>query len=237
MILDCTSHESTKASLIQIFNTTEEKLTSTLKSLSIYNSDDQSPEEVTYSSICDAFGAPSDEVSVIWFHGTRVEDEKHIYHQGILPKSSARQFIEPRLNELAKGLESSGENPFALSILGKQGPHDEGPFAFLFRNVAIHAPGFNRSYTNVPEMVEDISGSLLGENYKQLVKRFQEVSKPCVVSFLSESKGYELPHALYYLKLVEDGELELEAGSAANTFFDSEGRIISSDRIQAIELI
>ena len=70
-----------------------------------------------------------------------------------------------------------------------------------------------------------------------LVRRFQEVANPCLVSFLNDSKGYELAHALFFLKLMEDGELEIDAGSAANTFFNSEGQVISPDKIQGIELV
>ena len=237
MILDCSSRESATTSLSKIFNTTEEKLISALRSVSPYDSDCQSPEDVIYTGICDSFGAPVDGVSILWFHGTRVEDENCFHDHGILPKSSARKFLEPLLNKLAEGLESSGDNPFSLSLLGKQDPHDEGPFAFLIRNVAIQAPGANHNYVEAPEMVEDIAGSLLGENYMDLVNRFQKITIPCVVSFLSESKGYELAHALFFLKLIEDGELEIDAGSAANTFFNAEGQLISPDKIQGVELV
>lgn len=236
MLLDCSSYDSAKGSLIKIFGVKEEELVSTLRSLSPYDSD-QPPEESIYNSVCEAFGAPNDDIGVIWFHGTRVEDESLFYEKGILPKSAAREFLEPRLKELAEGLESSGDNPFSFSLSGKQGPHDEGPFAFLIKDVAIKAPKPNHSYVDAPEMVEDISGALLGENYRYLVKRFQEVADPYVVSFLSDSKGYEIAHALWFLKLVEDGESEIDAGSIANTFFDSEGEIILPEDIQGVEPI
>ncbi|WP_206360714.1 hypothetical protein, partial [Vibrio sp. F13] len=69
------------------------------------------------------------------------------------------------------------------SIAGKGFVNDEGPFAFLIRCVAIEAPGSNHSYTHTPEMVEDIAGSLLGENYEQLVQRFRDITNPFIVSF------------------------------------------------------
>ena len=124
-----------------------------------------------------------------------------------------------------------------MSISGKQGDHDEGPFAFLMRDIAIHAPSPNHNYLDSPEMVEDFSGTLLGENYSQLVNSFKEISTPCLVSFTSESKGYEVPQALLYLKLVEDGETHFEAASSANTFFDSGNVIVSPDRIKFVEII
>lgn len=237
MILDCSCYESAKRTLSEIFSTTEENLISVLRSLSPYESVSQRPEEVIYSSVCDNFGEPSEDLDIIWFHGTRVEDESLFYEKGILPKSTARSLLEPRLKELAEGLKYSGENPFALSLFGKQGEHDEGPFAFLIRDVALHAPEPHHSYVEVPEMVEDISANLLGGNYIELVDRFKEITNPFVVSFISGSEGYELPYALWYLKLIEDGEEEVEAASIANTCFCANGEVISPDKIRGIEAV
>ena len=91
-------------------------------------------------------------------------------------------------------MKNFGSNPFSISLFGKQGNHDEGPFAFLIRDIAIHAPSPNHDYLDAPEMVEDIAGTLLGENYSQLVNRFKETSTPCLVSFISHSKGLSLIH-------------------------------------------
>lgn len=237
MILDCSNYESTKKSLLDIFSTNEEELAPVLQSINPFESIYKPAEEVLYNEACDILGDPKDNISVVWFHGTRTEDVSLFNKLGILTKSEARKFIEPRLKELSEGMNSFGSNPFLMSISGKQGDHDEGPFAFLIRDVAIHAPSPNHNYLDSPEMVEDIAGALLGENYSQLVDRFKEISDPCLVSFTSEAKGYEVPKALLYLKLVEDGETHFEAASSANTFFDSENVIISPDRIKSVEII
>ena len=237
MTLDCSSYESTRKSLLDIFSTTEEKLNSVLQSINPFEISCKSPEKALYDEACDILGHPKGNISVVWFHGTRIEDESLFYELGILTKSKAKKFIEPRLKELSEGMESFGANPFSMSLSGKQGDHDEGPFAFLFRDIAIHAPSPNHNYLDAPEIVEDIAGTLLGENYSQLVSRFKETSTPCLVSFISDSKGYEVPQALFYLKLVEDGEPHFEAASSANTFFDSENIIVSPDRIKSVELI
>ena len=237
MILDCSCPESAKKSLSKIFNTTEEQLISAIRSVRQDDSDYQPPQDVIYSYICEIFGAPYGDVKITWFHGTRVEDESLFYKKGILPKSIVRRSLAPRLKELAKDLKHSGENPFSVSLSGKQDPHDEGPFAFLIKDVAIHAPGFTHSYLEAPEMVEDIAGILLGENYSQLVNRFKEITKPFIVSFTSESKGYELRYALWYLKLIEDGYTLIDAASAANTCYCSNGKTIPPEKIQNVELV
>ena len=237
MILDCSSYESSKLSLANIFHTTEERLLSTLRSLNPYEHNYLPPEDVIYNSVCDAFGEPENDMSILWFHGTRVEDKNVFYKNGILPKSAVRKFLEPQLKEMAEGLKSVGSNPFALSLSGKEGPQDEGPLAFLIRDVAIQAPAPHHNYLDAPEMVEDIAGTLLGENYMHLVDRFKEKTLPCIVSFLYESKGYELPHALMYLKLIENGDKNIEAASSVNTCFDSEGVVVFPEKIQNVEYI
>lgn len=237
MILDCSNYESTKKSILDIFSTTEDKLTSFLQSINLFENIEKPAENVLYEEACDILGHPKGNISVVWFHGTRTEDASRFKELGILTKSEARKFIEPRLKKLSEGMESFGSNPFSMSISGKQGIHDEGPFAFLMRDIAIHAPSPNHNYLDSPEMLEDIAGTLLGENYSQLVNSFKETSTPCLVSFTSESKGYEVPQALLYLKLVEDGETHFEAASSANTFFDSENVIVPPCRIKSVEII
>lgn len=235
MKLDCTSPESAKQSLCEIFNTAERELLALLRSVRPYESNDQRPEDVIYERFCIQFGVPFFPVKVTWFHGTRVEDFHSFYKYGILPKTAAKKLIEPRLKELAIGLKYKGNNPFSSSIAGKQGVHDEGPFASLIKDAVIHAPGNHHSYVKAPEIVEDISGELLGENFSQLVTRYQKVTKPCVVAFLSNGIGVEIPRALLYLKHVEDGDSAIDAAGYANTFFCADGEIISPERIQSIE--
>jgi hypothetical protein len=237
MILNCTNYDTALESLEKIFNVSKSVIISVLQGVNPYDHLSQRPEDVLYDHMCSEIGEPSHGIKVIWFHGTRVEDESLFRKHGILTKTEARHFIEPRLRQMADGLEKNGSNPFSMSLSGKDGPHDEGPFAFLIREVAIKAPSPCHNYLDAPEIVEDLAGTFLGQNYQQLVDRFKKITKPCVVSFLAESKGYELPHVVLYVKLVLDGEVELDAGSAANTFFDSEGVVVSPERIQNVEFI
>ncbi|MBU1620268.1 MAG: hypothetical protein KJ556_11150 [Gammaproteobacteria bacterium] len=237
MKLDCTSLESAQQSLCEIFNATEIELLALLRSVRPFESMDQRPEDVIYERFCTQFGAPLYPIKVTWFHGTRVEDLHSFYKYGILPKTEAKNLIEPRLKELAIGLKRKGKNPFSSSIAGKQCEHDEGPFASLIKDAVVHAPSNHHSYVKAPEIVEDISGELLGENYSQLVNRYQKITKPCVVAFLSNARGGEISHALLYLKHVEDGDSAIDAAGYANTFFCADGEIISPERIQSIEVL
>jgi len=237
MILDCSSFKSTKTSLINIFNTTEHELTLTLKSLNPSDLGYLPPEKIIFSEICSVFGLPDETLDILWFHGTRVFDIDKFRELGVLPKTQAKAYVESLLKCLSTGIVLSGENPFVMSMSGKDGPHDEGPFAFLIKDIAINAPRPNHNYTKTPEMVEDIAGSWFGENYSELVERFKEKTEPSIISFYAKAKGHELSAALFYMKLILDGESEIDAGSSANIFFDSEGEIITPDRIKDIELL
>ncbi|ENX3946293.1 hypothetical protein ACFO1C_001619 [Photobacterium damselae] len=235
MILDCSSYESVKRSLCDAFHTTEEELISVLKSvINDKQIDYYTLEKKVEYAVREKFGEYDSKLEILWFHGTRVEDPESFRKHGILTKSLVKDRLTQRLSSLASGLEKSGSNPFALSMSGKNGNHDEGPFAFLIKIVAIQAPGANHNYTDVPELVEDIAGTLLGNNYKELVFRFQKITKPYLVSFIAEPKKDEVFKALFFLKLMVDGESELDAGESANTFFNSNGKVISPDRIKSI---
>jgi hypothetical protein len=236
MELDCTSPETAVTTLAQIFNTTETELLSLLDG--IRPCDGAAPsEDLIYEQVCEQFGPPSFPLNVTWFHGTRVEDHKLFLQHGILPKSGAREFIEPRLKELAKGLVAEGDNPFSFSVIAKQGEHDEGPFASLIRDVVIHSPGAYHNYLQSPEIVEDIAGALLGKNYDALLKRFKDVTKPYLVAFRAESQGDEISCALWYLKLISDGHSTIEAAAGANTCYCGNGITIFPDQIRSIEQI
>lgn len=236
MILDCSSYESVKVSLCDIFHTTENVLLSALDDVENGEMIDYvTLEKNLILSVTQKLGDPDDNVDVLWFHGTRVEDESSFYKSGILPKGKVREGLYSKLKSLCVGLERSGENKFYSSMAGKDLINDEGPFAFLIKNVAVNATGIFHNYTKAPEMVEDIAGCLLGENYSQLVRRFQESTTPFIVSFIAKPRGCEVPKALVFLKLIKDGASEFEAGSVANTFFDSKGETVAADRILKIE--
>lgn len=145
--------------------------------------------------------------------------------------------IELALISLSSGIERKGNNQFSMSIQGKQTPADEGPFAVLFKEVAVHAPGFNHSYIDVPEMIEDIAGTLLGENYDKLVTRYRSITKPYVVTFVGEAGQHELSLALWYLHSIVDGDTPVEAADRENTCFNSNGITIAPLRIVRTELI
>ena len=237
MILDCSDQSTAWSTVCEIFNTDKSTLTLLLRPLTPYQDHTYRPEEYIYKKICDALGNPKSEIKAMWFHGTRTNDIASFHTRGILPKSAIKEEIKTTLIPLSSGIERKGNNQFSMSIQGKQTPADEGPFAVLFKEVAIHAPGFNHSYVDTPEMVEDIAGTLLGENYDQLVMRYRSITEPYVVTFIGEAGGHELSLALWYLHSIVDGDPSVEAADRANTCFNSKGITIDPSRIVRSEPI
>lgn len=236
LTLNCSSFESAKNSVAAIFGTDESRLMSFLAGIQHLPSTDEFTKFI-YRKACSEFGEPENHIQTVWFHGTRSTDSESFYKNGLLPKSAAREHVRSILLPLAVGIESVGRNPFALSLAGKQTEGDEGPFAVLIKDAAIYAAGSTHSYIETPEMVEDISGSLLGTNFTLLVNRFQEITKPYVVSFIENANSYELRRAVWYLYLIASGESTADAANSANTCFDGMGRIISPKKFEAIEEI
>lgn len=108
MILDCSSYESTHRSILDIFSTTEEMLGSVLQNINPFDHCDKSAENILYDKVCSTIGHPKENLIVVWFHATRTEDERMFTKHGILTKSKARTFIEPRLIELSEGMKKMG---------------------------------------------------------------------------------------------------------------------------------
>jgi hypothetical protein len=236
IFLDCSNYESTKNSVAEIFGIDPVCLIDFLKSISA-NDDQKDFLVMMYFEMCNRFGMPKCNPDVVWFHGTRVKDKKSFYIHGILPKKMAREKIESVLLPLAEGVEKKGVNPLDLSQAGKCTEADEGPFSVLFKLFSINKIENNHCYADIPEMVEDIAGQLVGENLYKLVEKYKEITSSYVVSFLDDTKTRPdaLYHALWFLFLVATGTSELEAVVIANTCFDSGGKLISPDKIKKIE--
>lgn len=171
---------------------------------------------------------------VVWFHGSRLLRNHTVMTEGLLPHVEAKKKLRPVLAGLAGGLERVGENRFATSATFK--PTVEGPFGMLFR-AAVAAPlGFSGHYIHAPELVDDIAGSMLGENYRALTEQFAEISDSCIVHFVAPPTEAVLPKALRFVYETQiEGIDEAESANSCVTCFDGGGVVIPPDRILKIE--
>lgn len=217
MILDCSSHESIKESLSSIYNTTEERLLSVLSGIECNEDTDIQylKDEIDYL-VWDEIGEPSGDVKTLWFHGTRVQEPKSFWEKGILLRSEVYVEIEDFLRNLSYGMEKYGQSRYANSFATKNDINDEGPYAFLFKSIPLLVKSKSiksgiHDFTTAPEIVEDLSGRILGANEDQLIEKFLKNTSPCIVSFVAASRDKDLLNALLFLKLIEDGKSEPEA--------------------------
>ena len=148
--------------------------------------------------------------------------------------------VEPRLRSLLQtlgtGLERRGSSQFATSKTFK--PAHEGPFGMLCRTAVVGPAGLNGSYIFRPELVDDIAGELLGENFRALTDRFANESDPCVVHFVGPPTESTLKKALRYVYETQiEGCNDVESATSSNACFDGGGEIISPSRILKIEFL
>lgn len=235
--LDCTNFETTKKSVASILEISEDVLISRLYDLAeIPKTEDAT--DYLYEKFCQIYTLPPS-IRCIYFHGTRAKDPSSFKKCGILPKRLVEQSIREELTCLSKrlNLQKIGDNPFATSFYFKMGIAHEGPFGVLFKDAALYPTGFQRSYINVPEIVEDISGQLLGKNYGYLVDFYKKITNPYIISFSSPSDTDPIRYALRYLHLIVHGCNEIESASIAVTCFNGNGEPVNPESIISIERV
>jgi len=235
MILDCSSIETTKKSLCEIFDTTEQKLLSVLASVENNDSKNRGILEFEVdNAIFNEIGEPKEGIKTLWFHGTRAQDPKSFWIKGLLPRNEMYEEIEDYLYSLSHGLERFGESRCINGFTTKNDVKDEGPYGALFKCVTTIGLPFH-DYTKEPEIVRDLSDMWLGENAEQLIKRYRDGTSPYVVSFLVENAEDDLLKALLFLKLIEEGVSECIACDLVGPFHNFKDSKIHPNQIVDVE--
>lgn len=176
------------------------------------------------------------EFSVCWFHGTRLHRSHTLLIDGLLPMHMVEPRLRTLLQTLSAGLERRGGSRFATSKAFK--PACEGPFGMLCRTAVVRPAGLNGSYIFRPELVDDIAGELLGENFSSLTDRFASESDPCVVHFVGPPTESTLKKALRYVYETQiEGRDDVESAASSNACFDVGGEAILPEKIIRIESI
>lgn len=235
MILDCSSVETTKKSLCEIFDTTEQKLLSVLASVENHDNKTRGILEFEVdNAIFNEIGEPKEGIKTLWFHGTRAQDPESFWKKGLLPRNEMYEEIENYLYSLSHGLERFGESRCINGFTTKNDIKDEGPYGALFKCVTKIGRSFH-DYTEEPEIVRDLSDMWLGENADKLIKRFKNDTSPYVVSFLVEHEEEDLLKALLFLKFVEDGKSEHDSCMIVGPFNNFNGSKIHPNQIVDVE--
>lgn len=233
LLLNCETPVSALHSLAGILTTTPETLLEELRAVEI-GCDDLTGdvEQKLVDSLLASRTLPS--FSVRWFHGTRLHQNHTLMTDGLLPAHMMKVRLRDCLKSLCEGLERRGDSPLGTSKSFK--PQNEGPFGMLCRTAVVSPAGNNGHYICRPEMVDDIAGELLGENYRALTERFSIESTPCVIHFAAVPNATTLARALRYVyETFIEGRDDIEAAASACEYFDGGGVPVPPDRILQIE--
>lgn len=233
LLLNCETPVSALHSLAGILTTTPETLLEELRAVEIgYDDLTGDVEQKLADRLLASRTLPS--FSVRWFHGTRLHQNHTLMTDGLLPAHMMKGRIRDCLQSLCEGLERCGDSPVNTSKSFK--PQNEGPFGMLCRTAVVSPAGTNGHYICRPELVDDIAGELLGENYRALTERFSLESTPCVIHFAGEPKATTLARALRYVyETLIEGLDDIESAASACEYFNGGGKPVPPDRILQIE--
>lgn len=235
LMLNCETPDSALSSLSEILGVAPIMLLDSLQSTAI-NADDLTDE--VEQKLADKFLTEAMELdfSVCWFHGARLHRGHTLWTEGLLPTHMVEPRLRALLQSLSVGLERQGKNSFSSSRTFK--PKCEGPFGMLCRTAVVKPAGCNGSYVFRPELVDDIAGELLGDNFRSLTDRFASESDPCVIHFEGPPTESTLKKALRYVYDTRiDARDDVESAASSNAFFDGGGEAIPPGRILKLELL
>jgi hypothetical protein len=191
-LLDCTSPESTIASLAALLNRSESTLRRQLEAgqLDEYYGPGKFPGRDNRDIVVEDFlgisGGVRSADEIYWFHATRVLPET-TFCEGILPLAQIEPRLQATLDRLSTGLQRTrGDGNSALHYHNKltNPTIGGGPCAFLIREAAVRPAGTHCAFAECPEIVGDIARMRFDEaSATELLRRFRAATKPCVVTF------------------------------------------------------
>jgi hypothetical protein len=249
--LDCQTLDSTIASLAQLlsFDNGELELRSALSNLSLpefeaslrYAKHD--PGRLLWDRIVGPTTPPPIPATTYWFHATRVLPGTD-FRDGIQPFGARipvmKEFLEtlaarihlspPREQDPMGPWEEQGRSHHSWKFSNRS---DSGPFGFLVRDAIVRRDRLTHDYLAAPELVEDLAGSLAGDNAPLLIDEFRRNTKPCIVKFRSTMPRPDVVEAaLFYCYRTSWGQ---EQCIKMNTNFDGEGQAIPHADIVSIK--
>lgn len=243
-ILDCESVDSTYESIQSILEVDRGVIDEVFAELNIEQFLGENcgerifPEDVVPSALTNRSKLPGTFDQTCWFHLTRTFKGNQ-FENGLLPLPQIINTIYDFLFSLVrdrlsreqwnKFIEELYEDSFHRSqITGARGPD-----AFLIRDIAFR--GGIHDYLRVPEIISDICYAFNKTFGFDLLTKFLDNTKPCIVKFSSDmSRAEDFRKAVYYIYLVHHGS---EFGSECDIARTGLGTPIPMDQIVRIDFL
>lgn len=253
-ILDCESVESTYLSLESILSLSKAELETIFSSLNMDQFYQQNPnyhgsgDELLFAIVNNGPSKTINFERTCWFHLTRSK-QPHTFDRGILPLNLQINAIWDFLLSLLDDSISEREWKLFCEELNHSDYHYArlyrekinraqhwGPYAGLVRDMAFRAEeAGNHNYLRTPEIIEDICLCFANTYQIDLLSRFQERTRPCIVKFVTDDCNQGcIMAALYYLyKVFHDDQLNWYC----NRSFDNKGKPLEAGQILKVEFI
>ena len=247
--LDCSTADSTLESLAIILHLDRNVIQRRIRAFDVKTFLQQNPHyqieprDVVFEKIAGQNASPDPPQTISWFHATRVPPET-TFEDGLQPLNlnldriwrfihnlSVSSITQEKWFDFQSLTDDIGNPQYAMKT---SDPMHWGPFAFLVRDVPLHAAeGNNHDYFDVPEIVEDICLSHPAPFGNELLDAFRSATCPCLVQFVSNiDRSDAIPAALFYLYC---RSWDLGFPTAANTCFDAAGKTIPKSDIVNVE--
>lgn len=185
-----------------------------------------------------------------WFHGTRTS-KSNKFERGIFPLKEIideiwdflfslldNEFTEKDWADFRKGLESDLECQHSRSYrLKTKHSFHWGPYAYLIKDILIKAEDITilHDYLKTSEIVEDICLCFKDCYGYNLLERYNQNTKRCIVKFKScKVDSRYIGDVLWYLYKFLHKE---EIGDECGTSFDGKGNKIPKEDILKVEYI
>ncbi len=253
-ILDCTSVESTYRSFERILQLSRTDIDSIFNDFDLAEhftanpKDDRRPGEILLEIFSHQGCETKEPDETYWFHATRIPHSEK-FADGIRPLHAQLEHIWKFLFTLVSDtfqerdwmqfrikLETQHDSHHAhIYRIRTEGDIDSGPFGLLLREVAINPEEFGSvDYLAVPEIIEDICISF-GEIYgEDLLEKFEQKTRPCIVTFSeSEANPKALHKAIEYIY----SEFCDEPKDGCNTTYNGMGNVIPAEQIVKVEYL
>lgn len=237
LLLDCENEHAIYSSLSSILNISEKNINSVIAEYNIEEDQDileYDLNELILSHFESKFKIKTDYAGSFFFHFTRVMPNT-TFEEGLLNYSQMIPKISSLIQMFAGISEFEINNSKIIDCLHffKKSANESltGPYGFLIKDDYFFHPDNYPKYLEMPELIEDITKCRFSSISAELMIKYKELAKPCIIKFktLKNDKAL-LGSALFFLYCLFHGIQPLD-NRDCNYNYDGNGISIKREDI------